>query len=61
MKFGLPPVIDKDCNTLILGALPGDKSIEQKQYYANPNNQFWRIVFAAFDEKPANVFCKDRL
>ncbi len=46
IKDGFPPVIDKYTEILILGTLPSDKSIKKREYYANPQNQFWRLMFA---------------
>lgn len=48
-KHGMPPVGARDARLLILGSLPGDKSIRQQQYYAHPQNQFWRILSEIFD------------
>ena len=48
-KHGMPPVGARDARLLILGSLPGDESILQQQYYAHPQNQFWRILCAVFD------------
>lgn len=48
-KSGFPPVIDSLTEILILGTLPSDKSIQAQEYYANPKNQFWRIVFSIFN------------
>jgi hypoxanthine-DNA glycosylase len=41
---GLPPVIDPQVNVLIVGTFPGVCSSELRQYYADPRNQFWRIL-----------------
>lgn len=42
------PVIDKHSRILILGSMPGRKSLAENQYYANPHNQFWSIIYAMF-------------
>lgn len=44
-----PPIIDKDSAILILGSMPSVKSIEKKEYYANPANRFWNVIFSLFD------------
>ncbi len=48
-KSGFPPVIDKNTEILILGSLPSDMSIVKGEYYANPQNQFWRIIFTIYN------------
>jgi len=44
-----PPIVDENSRILILGSMPGAKSLEMNQYYAFPQNQFWRIMFHLFD------------
>lgn len=41
---GFPPIADSEAHILILGSLPSAKSIEAQQYYAHPQNAFWRIM-----------------
>jgi len=50
-KSGLPPVVGKNTEILILGTLPSDMSLAAEQYYANPGNDLWRLVGAALDKR----------
>lgn len=38
------PILGPDTQLLILGSLPGAKSLKAGQYYAHPQNQFWRLL-----------------
>lgn len=43
-KASFAPVVDQRTHTLILGSLPGEVSLAQSQYYANPQNKFWKLL-----------------
>jgi hypoxanthine-DNA glycosylase len=44
VKASFPPVVASDARLLILGSLPGDRSLAERRYYAHPQNQFWRLL-----------------
>ena len=41
-------MVSDDTRLLILGSFPGITSLNKQQYYAHPQNQFWRIIQAIF-------------
>ncbi|AZA77250.1 DNA-deoxyinosine glycosylase [Chryseobacterium sp. G0186] len=46
-----PPLIDDQSEILILGSIPGVKSLEKQQYYAHPQNKFWKIILELLNEE----------
>lgn len=46
-----PPVVSENSKILILGSIPGVKSLEKQEYYAHPQNQFWKLMFCIFNEE----------
>jgi hypoxanthine-DNA glycosylase len=45
---GFPAVADTRARVVVLGSLPGRKSLEMGQYYAQPQNAFWKIMGRLF-------------
>lgn len=38
------PSINNDSKVLILGSMPGVKSLKEQRYYAHPQNRFWKVM-----------------
>ena len=56
-----PPHVAPDTRLLILGSLPGVRSLAEQQYYAHPTNQFWRLLGAVIGQPLADLPYADRL
>lgn len=50
-KQSFLPLATDDAEVLILGSIPGDRSIELQQYYGHPQNRFWRVIAAVTDSE----------
>lgn len=48
---GFDCIAQADAQILILGSMPGKKSLADKQYYAHPRNCFWQIISKLFNIK----------
>ena len=46
------PIFDSNSRILILGTFPSVKSREQQFYYGHPQNRFWKVLAAVFNDAP---------
>ena len=52
---GLPPAVTAQTRLLVLGSFPGATSLARQQYYAHPQNAFWRILQAIWPASPYDI------
>ncbi|MBR2279477.1 MAG: DNA-deoxyinosine glycosylase [Ruminococcus sp.] len=51
-----PPLFDENSRTLVLGSFPSVKSRENMFFYGHPQNRFWKVISALFNENlPENI------
>jgi hypoxanthine-DNA glycosylase len=48
-KYSFPPISNPNATVLILGTMPSAQSLAIGQYYGNPRNAFWKLIFTIFD------------
>ena len=61
-KKSFAPLATDDIEILILGTIPGDKSLELGKDYAHPRNRFWKIIAEITNEQiPTTYTDKQKL
>ncbi|QDX95297.1 DNA-deoxyinosine glycosylase [Brevibacillus laterosporus] len=56
MLHSFSPVISNSSTLLILGSMPGAISLSKHEYYGNPRNHFWPIMYELFNEPMADSY-----
>lgn len=56
----IQPVFDSRSRVLLLGTMPSPASREQGFYYGHPQNRFWRVLAAIFDEPAPRIIEEKR-
>lgn len=59
LKYSFPPIASAEIEILILGSIPGDRSIAENEYYGHPRNRFWRML-AGITDSPMPVSYADK-
>ena len=60
-KRSFPPIVDRETRLLVLGSLPGERSLAEARYYAHPRNQFWQLMSGVIDRDLAALDYAGRL
>jgi double-stranded uracil-DNA glycosylase len=47
---------DTTARVLIIGSMPGQRSLNENRYYAHPRNTFWKIMGELFDAGPEHTY-----
>jgi double-stranded uracil-DNA glycosylase len=52
------PIASRNARVLVLGSMPGQKSLDARQYYAHKQNAFWRIIGELLGIDPRSPYGK---
>lgn len=53
--------VNSNTEILILGTMPGAMSLDKQEYYANPRNHFWKILYTIFDALPIPNLLEEKI
>lgn len=56
LKKSFAPIVPDNSRVLILGSLPGDRSLTENQYYAHPQNRFWKTISVLFNTALPTIY-----
>jgi hypoxanthine-DNA glycosylase len=57
-RTSLAAVLPRRCRVLVLGSMPGERSLAEQRYYAHPHNAFWPIMAALVGAAPALSYAR---
>lgn len=49
-KTAFPPIVDQHTQVLMLGTMPSEESLRRQEYYGNPKNKFWTLLFTVYNQ-----------
>ena len=50
LKQSMLPRFAQDTKIMIIGSMPGEVSLQRQQYYAHPQNNFWKFMSVLFSD-----------
>lgn len=59
-KISFDPISNADTTILILGTMPGDKSLELGEYYGHSRNRFWKIISTITDNNLPQTYSEKK-
>lgn len=59
-RISFPPISTPAATVLILGSMPGERSLREHQYYAHPQNAFWKVMAQTIGIDPLAAYA-DRI
>ena len=59
-KFSFAPIVGKDARVLVLGSIPGDRSLALNEYYGHPQNRFWRVLARLCEQEVPRTYAEKR-
>lgn len=60
-KTSFAPIVADDTRLLILGSLPGEKSLAAGEYYAHPQNRFWHLMERVISASLVSLTYEERI
>lgn len=57
-KKSFLPIVPLHSRILILGSLPGDRSLAAQEYYAHPQNRFWKILHSLHNKELPTTYAE---
>lgn len=59
-SFSFAPISSPNSKILILGTMPGTKSLELNQYYGHNQNNFWKFMFKILQKNSPKITKKEK-
>lgn len=54
-------IVNENTKILILGTIPGIASLNNQEYYGNPRNHFWKIIFNHYKIEDSPIIFEEKI